>query len=260
MLVERHAEVRSRTKPIIVAPALALLLAAGMMVTGVVAHASPGSLGDKAVRTIGRAATVGTLTGAPTSTITTTTTAAHTISPAGPVTTQATASPPPVRPAVSAPTANPTMPSATNPITTTTAVVPWPPRVAVTTVPTSNGTGLWRSNPGEGITITMQMQPLSPVAGQTVHFSITVTYQQGQGCCADSFNPGDGTWIQLPQHSAGPCGAPHPAAFTEQVDHMYSHPGVFAINFNAGVLATCQAPPMFINTAQLPASVVVDTP
>jgi hypothetical protein len=148
MLVERHGKVRSRITAIILAPAVALLLAAGLAATsgavtsgavtsgavtsgavtsGAVAHASPGSFGDKPVRTIGRASTVATLTRASTKTTT-----ALTIAPAASVTTQVTASPPLVRPALAAPTANPNMRSITEPTPTT--VAPGPPRRAVTTV------------------------------------------------------------------------------------------------------------------------------
>lgn len=253
-MVDQQAKVRPRSSPIMRLLAAALLLAVGLVAAGIVAHASPGSPrrpGDKQVRAIGLASTVGARREVvPTSS----STAAPTVVSATPATT----SPRSVHAVAPVPSVDPAAPPTIDPTTTTSVAPPGPPRFApLPTVPTSNGTGAWHSNVVDGVLITLQMRPLSPVAGQTVHFSVTVTYQQGQGCCADSFNPGDGTFIQLAPQYNGPCGAAHPAVFTEQVDHVYNEPGVFSVAFNPGVLATCQAPPSFINTAQLYASVVV---
>ncbi len=136
----------------------------------------------------------------------------------------------------------------------TTTDVPAPQVLPPPGASTPNGTGSW-SGVTNGITTTLRMEPVTPRAGDTVHFFITASYPT-QFCCTTTFYTGDGTMVgpTLDPHA---CPEVHPSTFTEQVDHVFTHAGSYTAEVQPSAGDFCSAPPTFIN-AQLYVDLLIE--
>jgi hypothetical protein len=85
------------------------------------------------------------------------------------------------------------------------------------------------------------MQPVSPRAGENVHFSITGSYSGSDACCVTVFDLGDGSAAPLPPMRNDPCPVTSPTAFTGQIDHVYTHAGTFTVDVQPAAL-NCGSP------------------
>lgn len=127
------------------------------------------------------------------------------------------------------------------PETTTVA----PEAVSTTTISASpNGDGTWTSKE-KGITTTLQIDPVAPVVGQTVHFTVTATDDAGWCCMIGALIA---TTQILPSIPANPCPAPEPSTRVQEFDQVFTEPGSFLVTMTMSGGKLCIGPPAFVNS------------
>jgi hypothetical protein len=129
------------------------------------------------------------------------------------------------------------------------------PSVTTTTVPApSNGTGVWTTE-SEGFTITLQIQPVDPVAGQNVELVVTAS-SSTQWCCLIGATVGP--TLEGPFMPSNPCPLTVPSSNTQTLDHVFDSPDSYLVEVTVSGGKLCVGPPDLFN-AHLQATVVIGT-
>ena len=131
------------------------------------------------------------------------------------------------------------------------------PTVTTTTVPAaSNGSGVWTTDT-QGFTITLQIQPVDPVAGQNVELTVTAS-STTQWCCLMGATVGP--TVEPAFMPSNPCPLAVPSTVTQTYDHVFNVAASWLVEVNVSGGKLCVGPPDLVN-AHFQATVVIgDTP
>ena len=108
--------------------------------------------------------------------------------------------------------------------------------------------GTWRVV-DNGISISLQISPPAPRAGDDVHFVITAS-TQALGCCLITLYPGNGSMVP-PASGQFPCPGTIPSIFTESADHVYTVAGSYIVEVQPSNLGFCYGVPGAAENARM---------